>query len=437
MVVKSPLLIDAIELARKPFNLWLKAFGIEDSPIIKVKEFKGKQRHWLGLYRALSQFKDKPIFWINTNLFEIMDEACVDSAKVDEIILDTLKHEYAHVILEWFKYKNKTILSQIALNFGSEEEYCEKFTYFDTLTPKNSPFWEILSLYLEDKRGKAYIESSRLVVVDMANFKCNSEDEYNKKIEALKIELEKANADLKTVIVDYESDEEIKKARDYLWSLTQPHEIKVNEARKLRDDLESEIRKLPYERENFKRMLKLDSSMATDKLTIESFEAFMILNKLEDAYANKYKFKRHLSNDIDVFNAHNSENNRYFLFYGAKLVGFWVRRIAKHRADETFSRAWIGVSKLEDGYRARKTGCGTNLGVKNDVEYYESRLVGVKTHKDYPNHVFYRKCEYDGRIDPTIEDFLDYVENNVRHHPMVEIDINDEVNHTILKEGVD
>jgi hypothetical protein len=81
----------------------LKAAGIEDRFIVKVKKVK---EDWLGLYRHRSQFSSKPIMWINQNLPAMAREAGVTD-RFDEMLVDTILHEYGHVVYEFAELRGR------------------------------------------------------------------------------------------------------------------------------------------------------------------------------------------------------------------------------------------------------------------------------------------------------------------------------------------
>lgn len=121
-----------IETALKIADKHLKQVGISDKMIVKIKPFTGHYRHALALYRSGSQFRHLPVFWINERFDDIvkrvekeMEEEGLpynlelssmpsipldsDSYNMEDVILkhlvDSLLHEYGHVIAEFFFYR--------------------------------------------------------------------------------------------------------------------------------------------------------------------------------------------------------------------------------------------------------------------------------------------------------------------------------------------
>lgn len=123
--------------AKKRAVAALKAVGIKDPFTVRVKKVGGEA---LGLYRHHSQFMQRgPIFWINEDLPKIAKKSGV-SERLDDILLDTLLHEYGHVIYEFalemakHKYANQTkafwkdIQAQNT-GPGFEEEFAEMIAH--------------------------------------------------------------------------------------------------------------------------------------------------------------------------------------------------------------------------------------------------------------------------------------------------------------------
>jgi SOS response regulatory protein OraA/RecX len=132
----------------KVLNTWLKQKGIEDHFIIKVKEIKNK--NWLGLYRSLSQFTSRPIFWINSRLYEILKEKGIPEREDLNIMSQTAAHEYGHVIAEWALKRNPELNRLIKSEWTDEEDFAERFKDFLIGEDDNPAFDKVLELYKKD-----------------------------------------------------------------------------------------------------------------------------------------------------------------------------------------------------------------------------------------------------------------------------------------------
>jgi len=94
---------DRVKTLRNEAAGLLEAVGIHDRFVVKVRPIP---EGCLGLYRGGSQFRGKPIFWINSNLPKLASEEGVTD-RFDEMVLDTILHEYGHVIYEFAEHHSK------------------------------------------------------------------------------------------------------------------------------------------------------------------------------------------------------------------------------------------------------------------------------------------------------------------------------------------
>jgi hypothetical protein len=114
--------------------------GISDvSSCVKVKPFGavGKNTDWLGLYRSMSQFRSRPIFWLNESLPDKVDDIVdefnpgvpvpVRRHESFKAAVDTLLHEYGHVIAEYASKRSKSLSDKIKASWNCEEEFAEDF----------------------------------------------------------------------------------------------------------------------------------------------------------------------------------------------------------------------------------------------------------------------------------------------------------------------
>lgn len=128
----------------------LKEAGIEDGITVKVRPFTGEQEHWLALYRSLSQFRGRPVIWINENLDDVMEEFGVPEDRRFDILVDDILHEYAHVIAEWGRKGNSRI-TELIQQWGTEEDFAEAFVDAVKDHPYiEEPFISITDLFKKD-----------------------------------------------------------------------------------------------------------------------------------------------------------------------------------------------------------------------------------------------------------------------------------------------
>jgi hypothetical protein len=129
----------------------LKSIGIDDHMIIKLKS--PKKDCWVGMYKALSQFRGNcyPIFWISPRI-----------TKTERI--ETILHEYGHVIEEYIRKRAPDFKPERETLYGEEnllefwqnrEELAENFiSYalghsFRLDWKEKEAFDELVSVYRE------------------------------------------------------------------------------------------------------------------------------------------------------------------------------------------------------------------------------------------------------------------------------------------------
>ena len=86
--------------------LELRLLGISDNLTVRVKPRKSMRgKNWVGCYREQTQFRKGgrgPIFWISEEFVEVSAEiGNVTERSIYQGVLDTLYHEYWHVITEF------------------------------------------------------------------------------------------------------------------------------------------------------------------------------------------------------------------------------------------------------------------------------------------------------------------------------------------------
>jgi hypothetical protein len=109
----------------------LRGHGIEERIGATLKQFSGDQRCWLAMYMRKTQFDGDPVFHVNTLTPGIIDAAVLpQNVTVEDVFLESLVHEYGHVIEEWAKYKNPEMFKLIYGPFSDEEDFAEYMVDF-------------------------------------------------------------------------------------------------------------------------------------------------------------------------------------------------------------------------------------------------------------------------------------------------------------------
>lgn len=118
----------------------LQRHGIDDRFTVKIKGGTDAPRDqkWIGMYRGGSQFNrtnSGAIFWLNANIPKIVAEDYDPDLdrefeiEVMHAIIETLHHEYGHVIEEYVRYHPDHIpeLTELIKGFSDMEDFCETF----------------------------------------------------------------------------------------------------------------------------------------------------------------------------------------------------------------------------------------------------------------------------------------------------------------------
>ena len=122
----------------------LQRFGIVDRITIKFRTTL--EPGWLGQYRSLSQFKSGPIFWVNSNI----TEDNYPDHDVHRIIVDTILHEYGHVIWEFGRLRDQKLYEMCeAVSDGDEEEFAETFAVVVSNNAVSPTYRKIVKQYLK------------------------------------------------------------------------------------------------------------------------------------------------------------------------------------------------------------------------------------------------------------------------------------------------
>lgn len=101
---------------------------------ITVKEYKNNKKGFLGAYSSMSQFRSKPLIrldvQVHTETLHEMGEYTDYNLK--KHVMETLAHEYGHVVEEFIKFdanqnKDKTVLNKLNSVFEDMEDFAEIF----------------------------------------------------------------------------------------------------------------------------------------------------------------------------------------------------------------------------------------------------------------------------------------------------------------------
>lgn len=116
-------------VAKRQASDLLSKKGLNDSWyfILRIKQFPGKTRNlgWVALYRHSSILSGKPIFWMNSDIREIMKDYDPD-ANIVRIFVDNILHEWWHAIMDFFRvmkfYRKVDIKSNFSPRVDQQEE---------------------------------------------------------------------------------------------------------------------------------------------------------------------------------------------------------------------------------------------------------------------------------------------------------------------------
>jgi hypothetical protein len=135
----------------------LLQFGIDDHFTVKLKCLPHRRlrdgtlaSECLGIYRSRTAFRSRPIFWINPELPKIAADEGV-SDKLYQIILDTILHEYGHVICEWSQHStlgDAELRAAIENVADDEEDFAETFALVVSHNAASPAYREIAAMYM-------------------------------------------------------------------------------------------------------------------------------------------------------------------------------------------------------------------------------------------------------------------------------------------------
>lgn len=122
---------EAFIMAKERALGYLHKAGIDDDIDIGLKKFYGEQECWLALYQRMTQFKTNPKFFVNTQTPGIIDAAVLpQNMTVEDVMVDSILHEYGHVIEEWARVKSPEMKRLIYGPFSDEEDFAEYMVDF-------------------------------------------------------------------------------------------------------------------------------------------------------------------------------------------------------------------------------------------------------------------------------------------------------------------
>lgn len=101
---------------------------------ITLKEYRNNPNESLGCYKSMSQFRARPIICVDIELHKktLIELNDFDDIKYQESVMDTLAHEYGHVIEEFIRINKSKDNGQEAFkrltgNFDDMEDFAELF----------------------------------------------------------------------------------------------------------------------------------------------------------------------------------------------------------------------------------------------------------------------------------------------------------------------
>ncbi|TFG89923.1 MAG: hypothetical protein E4H16_02755 [Candidatus Atribacteria bacterium] len=153
-----------MDLKQMPETFWmakervlgmLAGVGINEEISIGLKQFTGDQRCWLAMYMRDSQFRGNPIFFVNTQTPGIIDAAVLpQKITVEDVMIDSLIHEYFHVVEEWGRRKNREMYNLIYGPFSDEEDFAEYgvdfLRYHKNRSSRKTVVEKVIKLYVRD-----------------------------------------------------------------------------------------------------------------------------------------------------------------------------------------------------------------------------------------------------------------------------------------------
>lgn len=123
----------------------LASLGIDDPFTVKLKDLPAGQ---LARYRALSQFRSRPMMWISTRLPQALEDYGIDPSRLTEVIADSILHEYGHVIAEFLEKRAVELRAHIDRLWPDEEDFAEAFAHHANGNKPNGEIAEIVTRWV-------------------------------------------------------------------------------------------------------------------------------------------------------------------------------------------------------------------------------------------------------------------------------------------------
>lgn len=103
----------SVAKAKKDAMELLALRGIYESFTVKIRPQEAfDDQDTLACYKCLSQFRSRPIFWVSQELPSLVAEV-MGNQSVHEVLVETLLHEYGHVIYEYAVKRRDTGLFEV------------------------------------------------------------------------------------------------------------------------------------------------------------------------------------------------------------------------------------------------------------------------------------------------------------------------------------
>ncbi len=271
------------------------------------------------------------------------------------------------------------------------------------------------------------------------DFKYDSEKAYDDAIKNAEEKRKTAEDDIEKTHTELDSnaeinrqEKELKELANRIQAIKQPYLNRIKNLETQRENAKSEKIQLGFEKNLFMESLKFREAQENGEFEAETVIAFLRMHRLFPSpiyYTPRVELKKVLKNGIKAFrltaNEYGTEYTKLFLFKGTGLVGYWCKRKSKHPGDPVYSRAWIGVSLLRDGYHGEKA----EPDEQNDLEELMDKEHKI-TYQNREKHPFYRDS---GKTDPTMAQFLEFAENFKGE--LKYFDFNDGITIKILKDA--
>jgi hypothetical protein len=135
--------------------------SISDMVTVKIKKDHPLFRKGgcLACYRSASQFRSRPIIWVNADLHNIclrVSQEAINPVEepVEQILRDTLAHEYGHVVAEYARFRIPELQKFIFSTYSDEEDFAEDMAKFlnrrEPVYTDRNYFRKVLGIYRDN-----------------------------------------------------------------------------------------------------------------------------------------------------------------------------------------------------------------------------------------------------------------------------------------------